>query len=98
MKSNITKSDSSDSSQPVAETAVYLPDDWFGEESAEAWRTVLWDLIKRGPQRPQFLIVDGAAGLEKAIDAVWDGDRCNDVPYTSTRTCWRTRPSACTRR
>ena len=63
MKSIITKSDSSDSSQPVTKTAVYLSDDWFGEESAEAGRTVLWDLIKRGPQRPQFLIVDGAAGL-----------------------------------
>ena len=43
MKRNITKSDSSDSSQPVAETAVYLFDDWFGGESAEAWRTVLGD-------------------------------------------------------
>ena len=58
---------------------MYLSDDWFDEESVESWRTVLDDLIKRGPQRPQFLIVDGAAGLEKAIDAVWDGDRCNDV-------------------
>jgi hypothetical protein len=29
-------------------------------------RTVLDDLIKRGLRRPQFLIVDGAAGLEKA--------------------------------
>jgi putative transposase len=43
----------------------------MGGESAEAWRTVLDDLIKRGPQRPQFLIVDGAAGLEKALAAVW---------------------------
>jgi putative transposase len=45
----------------------------MGGESAEAWRTVLDDLIKRGLQRPQFLIVDGAAGLEKTIAAVWDG-------------------------
>jgi hypothetical protein len=28
-------------------------------QSTEAWRTVLDDLIKRGLQRPQFLIVDG---------------------------------------
>jgi hypothetical protein len=34
---------------------------------------VLDDLIKRGLRRPQFFIVDGAAGLEKAIAAVWDG-------------------------
>ena len=45
----------------------------MGGESAEAWRTVLDDLIKRGLRRPHFLIVDGAAGLEKAIAAVWDG-------------------------
>jgi len=45
----------------------------MGGESAEAWRTVLDDLIKRGLRRPEFLIVDGAGGLEKAIAAVWDG-------------------------
>ena len=45
----------------------------MGGESAEAWRAVLDDLIKRGLRRPEFLIVDGAAGLEKAITAVWDG-------------------------
>ena len=45
----------------------------MGGESAEAWRAVLDDLIKRGLRRPEFLIVDGAPGLEKAIAAVWDG-------------------------
>ncbi len=45
----------------------------MGGESTEAWRTVLDDLIKRGLQRPEFLIVDGASGLDKAIAAVWDG-------------------------
>ena len=45
----------------------------MGGESIEAWRTVLDDLIRRGLQRPEFLIVDGALGLEKAIAAVWDG-------------------------
>jgi len=45
----------------------------MGSESAEAWRTVLDDLIKRGLRRPEFLIVDGAGGLEKAIAAVWHG-------------------------
>ena len=39
----------------------------MGGESAEAWRTVLDDLIKRGLRRPEFLIVDGAPGLDKAI-------------------------------
>jgi putative transposase len=45
----------------------------MGGESAEAWRTVLGDLIKRGLRRPEFLIVDGAPGLDKAIAAAWDG-------------------------
>ena len=45
----------------------------MGSESSEAWRTVLDDLIERGLKRPEFLIVDGAPGLEKAIAAVWDG-------------------------
>jgi putative transposase len=45
----------------------------MGGESAEAWRTVLDDLIARGLRRPAFLIVDGAPGLENAIAAVWDG-------------------------
>jgi putative transposase len=44
----------------------------MGGESAEAWRTVLDDLIRRGLQRPEFLIVDGAPGLDKAIATVWD--------------------------
>jgi len=45
----------------------------MGGESAEAWRSVLDDLIKRELRRPEFLIVDGAPGLDKAIAAVWDG-------------------------
>jgi transposase-like protein len=45
----------------------------MGGESVEAWRTVLDDLIKRGLRRPEFLIVDGAPGLDKAIASVWDG-------------------------
>ena len=45
----------------------------MGGESAEAWRSVLDDLTRRGLQRPEFLIVDGAAGLDRAIAALWDG-------------------------
>jgi transposase-like protein len=45
----------------------------MGGESAEAWRSVFDDLTKRGLRRPEFLIVDGASGLDKAIAAVWDG-------------------------
>jgi putative transposase len=45
----------------------------MGGESSEAWRTVLDNLIKRGLRRPEFLLVDGAPGLDKAIAAVWEG-------------------------
>src|SRR6201993_1394373 len=45
----------------------------MGGESTEAWRAVLDDLIQRSLRRPEFLIVDGAAGLEKALATVWDG-------------------------
>ena len=52
---------------------VFLAIKNMGGESTEAWRIVLDDLIQRGLRRPEFLIVDGAPGLENAIAAVWDG-------------------------
>jgi putative transposase len=45
----------------------------MGGESTEAWRAVLDDLVRRGLRRPEFLIVDGAPGLESAIAVVWGG-------------------------
>jgi transposase-like protein len=47
----------------------------MGGESTEAWRAVLDELVARGLRRPQLLIVDGAAGLERAIAGLW-----GDVP------------------
>jgi putative transposase len=47
----------------------------MGGESEAAWRGVLDDLIARGLRTPEFLIVDGAAGLECALAALWP-----DVP------------------
>ena len=70
----------------------------MGGESAEAWRTVLDDLVKRGLRRPEFLIVDGAPGLDKAIAVVGTECRCNAARFTSTETCWRMPRSACTTR
>ena len=70
----------------------------MGGESTEAWRTVLDDLIKRGLRRPEFLIVDGAPGLEKAIAAVWDGVPVQRCTVHKHGTFSRTRPSACMRR
>ena len=59
----------------------------MGGETAEAWRAVLDDLIKRGLRRPEFLIVDGAAELDAVVAAVWDGvpvQRCT-VHYAELR-------------
>ena len=47
----------------------------MGGETTDAWRAVLDDLTSRGLRRPQFVIVDGGAGLACALAAVW-----NDVP------------------
>ncbi|HMW53965.1 MAG TPA: IS256 family transposase [Rhodocyclaceae bacterium] len=47
----------------------------MGGESEAAWRGVLDDLISRGLRAPEFLIIDGAAGLERALIALWP-----DVP------------------
>jgi putative transposase len=47
----------------------------MGGESEAAWRAVLDDLLARGLRTPEFLVVDGAAGLEKALAALWP-----DVP------------------
>jgi transposase-like protein len=43
----------------------------MGGESEAAWRGVLDELIARGLKAPQFLIIDGAAGLERALAALW---------------------------
>jgi putative transposase len=45
----------------------------MGGETSEAWRAVLDDLVGRGLRRPEFVIVDGAPGLEKALAGLWDG-------------------------
>ncbi|MBC7179960.1 MAG: IS256 family transposase [Roseovarius sp.] len=46
----------------------------MGGESTAAWRQFLDDLDKRGLQRPEFVIVDGAPGLEAALVALWGVD------------------------
>ena len=43
----------------------------MGGESEAAWRGILDDLVARGLRTPDFLIIDGAAGLEKALAALW---------------------------
>ena len=47
----------------------------MGGESEAAWRAILDDLAARGLRAPEFVIVDGAPGLEKALAALWP-----DVP------------------
>ena len=47
----------------------------MGGESEAAWRGVLDDLVARGLRAPEFLVADGAAGLERALASLWP-----DVP------------------
>ncbi len=43
----------------------------MGGESEAAWRAVLDDLIARGLRTPEFLLIDGGAGLERALASLW---------------------------
>ena len=70
----------------------------MGGESTAAWRQFLDDLDARGLKRPEFVIVDGASGLEAALVALWGDDLpIQRAPFTSTATCWPTRRGTCTR-
>src|SRR2546422_8168621 len=42
-----------------------------GSESNEAWKGFLEDLVERGLKVPQLCIVDGNAGLRRALSSVW---------------------------
>jgi putative transposase len=46
----------------------------MGGESTAAWRQFLDDLDARGLKRPEFVIVDGAPGLEAGLVALWGED------------------------
>ncbi|MDR9395773.1 MAG: IS256 family transposase [Roseovarius sp.] len=43
----------------------------MGGETTAAWRAFLEDLTARGLHQPEFLIVDGASGLEAALAGLW---------------------------
>jgi transposase-like protein len=43
----------------------------MGGESEAAWRALLDNLVSRGLQTPDLVIVDGGAGLDKALAALW---------------------------
>jgi transposase-like protein len=43
----------------------------MGGESTAAWASFLGDLDARGLKRPEFVIVDGAPGLEAALAQLW---------------------------
>jgi transposase-like protein len=43
----------------------------MGGESEASWRVFLDDLSARGLRQPEFVIVDGAPGLEKALAGLW---------------------------
>ena len=46
----------------------------MGGESTAAWRQFIDNLDARGLKRPEFVMVDGAPGLEAALVALWGQD------------------------
>ena len=51
----------------------------MGGESTAAWAALIEDMTRRGLKAPEFIIVDGAPGLEAALAALWPdvpGQRC----------------------
>ena len=46
----------------------------MGGESTAAWRQFLADLDARGLRKPEFVIVDGAPGLEAALVELWGNE------------------------
>ncbi|WP_195759993.1 transposase [Paracoccus sp. S-4012] len=64
-------------------------------ESTAAWAAFLADMTRRGLNAPEFVIVDGAPGLEAAL---WPGAPVQRCTVHSTATCWRTRRIGCKRR
>jgi putative transposase len=67
----------------------------MGGETAQAWRVVLDDLIKRGLRKPEFLIVDGGSGLERALAEPWSDVPPSAAPCISTAICLPMRRSGC---
>ena len=70
----------------------------MGGESEAAWRALLDDLVKRGLQTPELIIVDGAPGLERR----WP--RSGRMSWSSAARCiniaifWPMHRSGCTRK
>ena len=68
------------------------------EESTAAWRQFLGDLDKRDLNRPDFVIIVGAPGLEAALVALrGDERRSSSALSTSSATCWPMPPNTITK-
>ncbi len=67
----------------------------MGGESAEAWRAVFDDLIKRDLRRPEFSSSMVRQASTRRSQPSGMACRSSAAPFTSTGICWRTRPSAC---
>ena len=68
----------------------------MGGESKAAWRAFLDDLDARGLKAPEFVIVDGAPGLEGRWPSCGRMRRFSAARFTSTATCSPMRRSRCT--
>ena len=66
----------------------------MGGESAEAWRTVLDDLIRRGCEGRSSSSSMARPGSTRPSPPFGTACRSSAARFTSTGTCWRMRPSA----
>jgi putative transposase len=81
-------------SVPVLGVGGLLPDgrkhllalELCGGESFAAWKGCLDDLVARGLRAPVLCVVDGNAGLRRAVGQVWPRATCNAVACTSCGT------------
>ena len=64
----------------------------MGGESTSAWRQFLDDLDARGLKRPDFVIVDGAPGLEAALTALWGAEHGRALAAQHVRPVRHVRP------
>ena len=67
----------------------------MGGESAEAWRTVLDDLIKRGLRGPSSSLSTVRRGSTRPLPRSGAECRCNAALFTSTEICSHMPPSGC---
>ena len=70
----------------------------MGGESQAVWRAVLDDLSARDLRTPELLLIDGGAGLERALAGLWPNVPTQRCTVHKHRNLLAHAPDPCTRR